>query len=388
MQTFSEQEMQRRLVGLRATMKRVGVDAVITTSFHNTLYYSNFWMVPFGRLHASVILQQGEPAIVAPTIEYDRPKNDSWFKDVRIYSDAANSLEGTVRLVVAILGDHGITRGRIGIEEDQLNIALLKRLQRALPDFGFVDMGEEMMCQRLVKSDEEIALIRQGAEICDIGARAFVVAVQEGKTEVQVARASVIAMEEEICRRFPEFECDATWAWCQSGVSRTTVAHAPNTPRRIKKGDLLSLNCFPMIVGYYHSLERSLVYGPISEPVKKPFEVTAEAHEVGIQAVRPGLKCSEIDRTINPVLEKAGLLRCRTFGYGHSFGIMGQWYGREEGGELRPYNDTLLKENMVVSMEPMISVPGVGGFRHCDMLLVTKNGNEVLTKFPRGVLTI
>ncbi|NIQ39177.1 MAG: M24 family metallopeptidase, partial [Proteobacteria bacterium] len=85
---------------------------------------------------------------------------------------------------------------------------------------------------------------------------------------------------------------------------------------------------------------------------------------------------------------KAGLLDYRTFGTGHSFGVMGFWYGREEGGELRPYNDNLLQENMVVSIEPMIAVPGVGGFRHHDMLLVTKDGHELLTKFPRGVINI
>jgi creatinase len=315
-------------------MDEIGIDAAVTTSVHNTLYYSNFWMIPFGREQATVVPLGGEPAIVAPLIEYDRPKNMGWFKDVRIYPDTASSTDGTVRSVMEILSDNGIAQGKIGIEEDHMTLKLLTALQRALPRFEFVDIGDAMMRQRVVKSDEEVTLIRQGAEIAVIGGQAFVEAIDDGVTEVQVARAAVTAMEEEICRRFPDFECDATWCWCQSGVSRTYVAHAPNSPRRIRKGDLLSLNTFPMIVGYYHALERSLVYGPISEEIRIPFEVNVEAHMAGIEAVKPGVRCGDIDKAINPIYKEAGLLECRTFGTGHSFGVMGFWYGREEGGEL------------------------------------------------------
>ena len=67
---------------------------------------------------------------------------------------------------------------------------------------------------------------------------------------------------------------------------------------------------------------------------------------------------------------------------------MGQWYGRDEIGEMRPYSDTVLRAGMVVSIEPMIAVPGIGGFRHADMLLVTDAGNEVLTTFPRGLISV
>ena len=104
--------------------------------------------------------------------------------------------------------------------------------------------------------------------------------------------------------------------------------------------------------------------------------------------VKPGMPISEIDLVIDPIFEKAGYLQDRTFGTGHSFGIMGQWYGRDEIGEMRPYNDTVRRQNMVVSIETMISVPGIGGFRHADMLLVTEDGNDVPTTFPRGLISI
>ena len=88
------------------------------------------------------------------------------------------------------------------------------------------------------------------------------------------------------------------------------------------------------------------------------------------------------------IRDRHGLLENRTFGTGHSFGIMGDWYGRDELGEIRPYNAYVLQPNMVMSMEPMISVDGIGGFKHADMFLITENGNEPLTRFRNDVIVI
>ena len=196
-------------------------------------------------------------------------------------------------------------------------------------------------------------------------------------------------MEDEICRRFPNYECDGTFCWAQSDPENTKVAHGLNTDRRMRRGDLLSLNVFPMIMGYYHLLERSLVFGPISPDIQKYFEIQVEVHHAGIAALKPGVRLGDIDdEIINPIYEQHELLRNRTFGTGHSFSIMGYWYGRDELGEIRPYNDYVLQPNMIMSMKLMISVDGVGGFKHADMFLITENGNEPLTRFRNDVIVI
>ena len=386
MHRFSDAEMERRLAGLRRLMDYVGLDAVVTTSFHNTLYYSNFWMTPFGRGHYAVIPRRGDPAVIAPRIEFDRPEKLSWFDDVRIYRDTRSPLDGAIRNVADVLADRGIARGRIGIEEDYTPHSLYKGLEIVLAGFELVDVSHAIMREQVVKSDEEVAHIRQGAEVATLGAEAFEAALKEGVREIDVARTAVTAMEDEIAKRFPDAEHEGTFSWCQFGIEHTYVAHNPNTARTLGANELISLNVFPMIAGYYHLLERSIFVGDMPDETRKPFEVCSEAHEAGIAAVRPGVRCNEIDDHVNPVFEKAGYLQDRTFGTGHSFGIMGRWYGRDEIGELRPYNDTVLEPNMIISIEPMISVPGIGGFRHADMLLVTEDGAEVLTTFRRGVI--
>ncbi len=387
MQTFSDQEMRRRQASLAAVMETADVEAIIATSFHNTLYYSNFWMTPFGRDHSAVLPRQGDGAVIAPRIEFDRPHNYSWLDDVRIYWDTRSPLDGSIKLIREALADRGITSGRIGIEHEYITLGYFQSLQSALPDCEFVDVTLPIMQAQIIKSDEEINLIRNGAQVAVVGAQAFMEAIDVGITEVEVARSAVVAMENEMRHRFPEYEVqEDTFAWCQSGVDRTYVAHAPNTWSPIQRNQLLSLNVFPMIIGYYHLLERSVYFGEIPDEVRTPMEAQIAAHQAGISALKPGVRFNRIDDVVDPIFRDAGYLDDRTFGTGHSFGIMGRWYGRDEIGEMRPYNDRELEKNMIVSIEPMIAVEDIGGFRHADMLLITDTGSELLTTFNNGLI--
>ena len=106
------------------------------------------------------------------------------------------------------------------------------------------------------------------------------------------------------------------------------------------------------------------------------------------ELIKPGVRCSEIAHALNEIYIGHGLLPNRTFGYGHSFGVLSHYYGREAGLELREDIQTVLEPGMVVSMEPMIMVPegqpGAGGYREHDILVVKEAGAENITKFPFG----
>src|SRR5690606_24337476 len=99
--------------------------------------------------------------------------------------------------------------------------------------------------------------------------------------------------------------------------------------------------------------------------------------------LRSGVLPCDVDAAINAAYTEHGIGRdLRTFGSGHSCGIMNYWFGREEGGELRPYNRRPLEPNMIVTIEPMINVPGLGGFRHHDMNVITETGAINLNTWP------
>jgi creatinase len=389
MSLFSSSEMSRRLKDIRKSMSDNGVDAIVINSVHNTLYYSGFWMVPWGRYQGMVIPLEGDPAVIAPRIEFDRPHRMSIYDDVRIYWDTQSSVEGIVDIIKNVLSERGIENGVIGFEETFASYEFHQKLNLGLSNFTFKPFAYQLMEIQKIKSPEELDVMRHGGQICDIGAQACVDAIKEGVSEVYLQHIMVQSMENEISKRFPNEECDGTFAWFQSGPINTTVAHALNTNRKVQKGDVLSLNCFPIIVGYYHLLERTLVFGPMSDEVKRYFEIEVEVHHSGISALKPGIRLGDIDEQfINPIYRKHGLLDSRTFGTGHSFGIMSYWYGRDEIGEIRPYNNTILEPGMVLSIEPMISIEGVGGFKHADMFIVNDNGIEQLTNFNNKMIVI
>jgi creatinase len=275
----------------------------------------------------------------------------------------------------------------LGIEFDHVAIDVERQLEDALPGVEFVDVGPATMWQRTVKSAEEIALIRQGARICDIGAAACVAAIAAGVREHEVALASTGAMVREIAARFPHGELMDTWTWFQSGIN-TDGAHNPVTSRRIESGDILSLNCFPMIAGYYTALERTLFCDSASDAHLRLWEINCQVHRRGLELIRPGARCGDIAAELNEIYLSHDLLRYRSFGYGHSFGTLCHYYGREAGVELREDIDTELRPGMVVSMEPMIMLPegqpGAGGYREHDILVVTETGADNITTFPFG----
>jgi creatinase len=282
-----------------------------------------------------------------------------------------------------------LTKGakRVGIEFDHVSLDYRRQLEDALPGVELVDIAQASMWMRTVKSAEEHRLIREGARICNVGGRAVMAAVKAGVPEHEIAMASTNAMIREIGQNFPFVELMDTWTWFQSGIN-TDGAHNPVTNRKVKAGDILSLNCFPMIFGYYTALERTLFCEHASDAHLDYWKKNCEVMRIGSDLIKPGKKCSEIAAELNELYRSWDLLKYRSFGYGHSFGVLCHYYGREAGVELREDVQTELKPGMVVSMEPMIMIPegqpGAGGYREHDIFIVTESGAENITNFPYG----
>jgi creatinase len=159
-------------------------------------------------------------------------------------------------------------------------------------------------------------------------------------------------MVREIAKTWPHGELMDTWTWFQSGIN-TDGAHNPVTSRKLVRGDILSLNCFPMVAGYYVALERTLFCAAASDAHLKLWEINCRVHDEGKKLLVPGARCCDVARALNEIYAEHDLLRYRTFGYGHSFGVLCHYYGREAGLELREDIETVLEPGMVVSMEPM-----------------------------------
>jgi len=377
--TFSESEMNRRLSALRGAMAERDVDAALFTSIHNINYYSDFLYCAFGRTYGLAVTPDRQVTISA-NIDGGQPGRRT-FGDNLVYTDWRR--DNYFRAAQEVLPG----RGRIGIEADHLTLQNRDKLRAALPDAELVDIGATAMALRMIKSDEEIDLIRNGAQIADLGGHACVEALGENAPEHEIALRATGAMVREIAARYPHAELMDTWTWFQSGLN-TDGAHNPVTSRKVQKGDILSLNCFPMIAGYYTALERTLFLDHAGDDHLRLWAVNCRVHRRGLELIRPGARCCDIAAELNEIYRAHDLLQYRTFGYGHSFGVLSHYYGREAGLELREDIETALVPNMVVSMEPMIMVPegapGAGGYREHDILVVNEDGSENITGFPYG----
>ncbi|PIV74158.1 MAG: creatininase [Rhodobacteraceae bacterium CG17_big_fil_post_rev_8_21_14_2_50_65_11] len=376
---FSQGEYDARLMGLRTIMDAHGVAAAVLTSMHNVAYYSGFLYCAFGRPYGLVVTAS-EAVVIAAGIDAGQP----WRRcatDTITYTDWQR--DNFWRAVRHVAGTGRV----IGYEGDHLTLAQLEKLRGFLEPIGEVDIAPRTMQQRMRKSPAEIALIRAGAAVADIGGYAIKDAIKEGVREIDVAMAGRDAMEIEIAKRIPDAEYRDTWVWFQSGIN-TDGAHNPVTGRVLERGDILSLNAFPMISGYYTALERTLFLGAVDKASLAYWQANVAAHEYGMGLLKPGASCAEIARKINDFLSERDLLQYRSFGYGHSFGLLSHYYGREAGLELREDIDTVLEPGMVVSMEPMLTLPegrpGAGGYREHDILIVTEDGAENITGFPYG----
>lgn len=377
--TFSDGEYARRRRALQGAMESVGADCALFTSVHNVNYYGDFLYCSFGRPYGLAIVG-GEAISISANIDGGQPLRRTVGDNI-VYTDwrRGNFFRAVQKVLPA--------RAKVGVEYDHINLDMMRQLQEALPECEFVDIAAAAMRLRMVKSDEEIAHIKHGAQVCDIGGAALCEAVAENVPEYEVALHSTRAMVREIARRFPDAELMDTWTWFQSGIN-TDGAHNPTTSRRVQKGDILSLNCFSMIAGYYTALERTLFFDHADDESLRLWEINNRVHEEGLKLIRPGARCCDIARELNKIYEADGLLQYRTFGYGHSFGVLCHYYGREAGLELREDVETELRPGMVVSMEPMLMIPegnpGAGGYREHDILVLTEDGAENITGFPRG----
>lgn len=381
--TFSDAEIQRRLAGLRRIMVEKDLDAVILTSFHNIKYYSDFLFTYFGRSYALVVTADDQVTVSA-NIDAGMPWRRGYGENI-VYTDWRR--DNYLFALQEALRQRGVNPRRLGVENDTLPVDSRDRIQAAFEDATLVDVAQAAMRQRMVKSSEEIAVITHGARIADLGGEAIRNAITEGISEYEVALIGTEVMVREIARTFPNSDIRDTWVWFQSGIN-TDGAHNWPTTRKIQRGDILSLNCFPMSCGYYTALERTLFYGQPDARSLELWDINVQVHKRGMELIKPGAVCEDIAAELNEIYVSHGLLANRTFGYGHSFGVLGHYYGREAGLELREDIDTVLEPGMVVSMEPMIAVmeglPGAGGYREHDILVIGEDGATDITTFPFG----
>lgn len=267
----------------------------------------------------------------------------------------------------SIVKQYGTGRARIGIEKNSLPLIIAESLASAYSQITWIDITAEINALRAIKDKDEILFIRQAAALCDAGQEAVLKYARPGMTELELFASVRKEMEHAAGTRVP------LMADLVSGPRTASGGGIPNN-KIINPGDLVLSDLTPCLQGYWGDSCNTMIVGEPDAEQKKTFVLVKEALDIGIDAIRPGVSASEIDR----------LMRAHIGNYphhsGHGVGIM---YHEEP--RIVPYNHTLLEPGMVIALEPAIYT-GDYGIRLEHLLAVTETGCEVLTQFRHRFL--
>ena len=387
---LSQSEYEQRIEALRKILVRKKLDALYLTNGTSFFYLTGYSYITTERPAALIVPVDGEITFMGPLLEIDHiPLKTRLIKNIKTYTDYPGE-KHPIDHFAAFLRDLGFDRKRIGIDNPAGAAGIWgyrgPPIKKKLPQTKFVDAKDIVPNMRLVKSTEEIELMKESAKWANLAHTLLQEYASPGLWDVDIAltasyEASMIMKK----TLGPEYEPLRAFRPVGAGFrgqvgSMSAIPHSMSTKRLIVEGDVLVTGAGADVGGYSCELERTMVVGKPTEKQRKYFGVMVEAQEAAMKAFGPGRKCSEVDKAATRIIRKMGygtFLRHHT---GHGLGLEGH-----EPPWLDVGDDTVMKPGMVFSCEPGIYEPGFGGFRHSDTVVITEDGAEVMTYYPRDI---
>lgn len=383
MTIFSKAEMQRRVGAFTDALADRKLDGALLHTADNVFYMTGVPLLSeWGRPMWAVFRAGGKSAVIGSYIEALSMEQNAATDETIPYADEENVVATSIKLATGYLRKGDGKAKRIGVERGLISLGVYERIGAALPGVEFVEIGDILSDLRIIKSAEEMRILELGGEIAKIGASAFLEAIHENCTELAVTSHAVAEMNRALAALYPA-GATSTYSYAHFADHAMTPHHHA-TGRRLRHGDVVGLNVFPVIWGYCMELERTFVFGTPSKEQQRALDTVNEAFEAGKAAMKPGVSASEIDALTRRMMSEKGYAKNIFHGTGHAHGIMIGSAGREEKGELRVYNKTILKPNMINSVEPALFTD-VGAFRHSDVMVVTEDGARCITEFQRDI---
>lgn len=265
---------------------------------------------------------------------------------------------------------------RIGIEEEEVSWAQYKKWEKEFAGVRLVEASKLLGQLREIKDREEIEIIRQAVEITD---RAFKQILNRIKLGVEERE---ISLELEFFLR-REGASAASFEYIVASGFRGALPHGVASEKKIKNGELLTMDFGAKYQGYCSDLTRTVSIGKPTLKQKEVYNLVLEAQLAALEAIKPGLKGKEVDRVARDIISKAGYGEYFGHGLGHSVGLE-----IHESPFLNTREEKVLEPGMIVTVEPGIYIPGWGGVRIEDMVLVTNSGAEVLTQASKEFIII
>ena len=358
-----------RLNRLYQLMTAASLDAVAVNPGPTLFYLTGLSFHLMERPTVLLLVPPAVPVLIMPELE--KPKIASARIPVNpiTFGDNMQEWGGVFKKAAADLNLDG---KRIGVEPTRLRFLELSYLQTAAPQAVFVS-GEAALGQvRMQKDAEEIGAMRQAAGIAQNALKATLPLVKPGVTERELAAELLINLFR------AGSDSELPFAPIVASGPNSANPHAVPSDRKIQAGDLLLFDWGASYQGYASDITRTFAVGQASDEFSTIYDLVKQANLAGRLTGKPGLRAGDIDHAARGVIQRGDYGPFFTHRTGHGLGMEGH-----EGPYIFAENDLPLKEGMVYTVEPGIYLPGRGGVRIEDDMVVTAEGSDSLTDYPR-----
>jgi Xaa-Pro aminopeptidase len=365
--SIKKQEYAERMGRLQASLRKQELDAFLITAQDSIYYLTGVTYAPLERPFFILVCPQGAPVMLAPSLDREHLASAPNVGAVHSYWDYPSPPgSGWQENLLDLL--KGITN--LGVEPtlpQEIAVTLSTFHPKVLP------LVEEL---RLVKSADEVAMLRQAARYADLGMEKILGAAYYGVSEIEIfSQGRSVQMQIIKDGEFDPLNTSIlTAAWpARLGTQPHGV---PDIADRLREGPHIGLS-FLRANGYAAECERTFFVSEPSSRIVEMFKIMLEARARAFALIRPGVPCADIDLAANGFLREQGLGEYLLHRTGHGFGL-----GNHEGPWVAEGSQDVLQANMLISVEPGLYVPKLGGFRHSDTVLITPDGYDCLTHYP------
>lgn len=371
MSDIPHQEFANRLERLRALIRKAELDAYVISDKESIYYLTGATYEPLERPFFIIVDGETRAEMIVPLMEQRHlSKAPAWFRILAYREFPAPAGQGWADRLDAALSKNA----RVGIEPN------IPHGQALVIADGKGEIHPFIETLRRVKSPLEVKLLRRSADYAVKATQALLAASGHGKSiaEGYLAKRGIM---QDVITSLPYWEVMTTDVLMATWVApRSSDPHSvPAMTDVIGDGPNVAL-VLSRINGYATECERTFFAGQPTKDDQEVFNTMVEARRIGMEMIRPGVRGAEIDAAVNQFLKDKGHTEHLLHRTGHGFGL-----GAHEGPWVAEGSEDVLAENMLISIEPGIYIPGYGGYRHSDTILVTADGHEVLTPVPTSL---
>jgi Xaa-Pro dipeptidase len=377
---------QKRTIAFQSRLVEVGVDAGVIYDTDNIYYLSAYWGylgIQFGRPTLLAIPNEGDCSIITPSLEAEMARKMTWIEDIKEWSDGVG---GEWRACLNNIFKNK-KKIKIGVEKDKTHPVITEFLKKAYPDVVVVDISNILSDMRMVKTPEEIETMRQAGQVSVAMCQGGKEAIAEGVPEYEVALAVIAAGT----RKAAEFLTDAgserlfspmihNLQVLQSGGPDLSMVHRRPTIRRVKRGESVYM-CFCEMnnfKGFKLGFDRQYWVGEVSKEEAKLYEIALKAQAAALNMIHPGVIAEDVHMAAAQVYQEAGFGLCYRTGRSVGFSLI-------EKPELKIDDKTPLQTGMTFAVDGAVSILEKVAARVGDSIVVTENGYDYLTPFPKNL---